>query len=101
MENGHAPAVVTAGGGDKLADKLSGLKVNDDDHVNNDSLFQVMKAVEAAEATIKQQAEENTRLRAELQSSLQRLQKYVCSAFFFLLFFFNLNHLFVQLSLSF
>lgn len=52
MENGHE---------EKLADKLSELTVNnspqspDDSTAKNDSLFQVMKAVEAAEATIKQQ----------------------------------------------
>ncbi|CAK7328585.1 unnamed protein product [Dovyalis caffra] len=40
----------------KLADKLSGLSLNHDSSQNdNNSLFQVMKAVEAAEATIKQQ----------------------------------------------
>ena len=47
MENGHDG---------KLAEKLSGLALNDNkDSNNDDSLFQVMKAVEAAEATIKQQ----------------------------------------------
>ncbi|KAK9233662.1 hypothetical protein WN943_023914 [Citrus x changshan-huyou] len=56
MENGH---------GGNLADKFSGLALNDkgndsnnnsnSNNNNNDSLFQVMKAVEAAEATIKQQ----------------------------------------------
>lgn len=57
MENGH---------GGNLADKFSGLALNDkgndsnnnsnsNNNNNNDSLFQVMKAVEAAEATIKQQ----------------------------------------------
>ncbi|XP_039066630.1 uncharacterized protein LOC120212361 [Hibiscus syriacus] len=61
MENGHDR---------KLAEKLSGLALNDD------SLFQVMKAVEAAEATIKQQAEENCRLRSELQKKLEQLEKY-------------------------
>jgi len=57
MENGHDG---------KLAEKLSGLSVNqhgqqevhDQSNLssnNNDNLYQVMKAVEAAEATIKQQ----------------------------------------------
>ncbi|XP_039038600.1 uncharacterized protein LOC120176197 isoform X2 [Hibiscus syriacus] len=64
MENGHDR---------KLAEKLSGLALNDN---NDDSLFQVMKAVEAAEATIKQQAEENSRLRSELQKKLEQLEKY-------------------------
>ena len=40
-------------GGNNLANNLSGLAINDP--VNKDSLFQVMKAVEAAEVTIKQQ----------------------------------------------
>ncbi|XVF60950.1 hypothetical protein PTKIN_Ptkin08bG0089000 [Pterospermum kingtungense] len=73
MENGHDGI---------LADKLSGLALNDKDkdkdpsNSNDDSLFQVMKAVEAAEATIKQQAEENSRLRSELQHNIELLEKY-------------------------
>ncbi|GKU88901.1 hypothetical protein SLEP1_g3113 [Rubroshorea leprosula] len=61
----------------KLSDKFSGLTLNDPavSAPNNDSLFQVMKAVEAAEATIKQQAEENSRLKSELQR-LRELDKY-------------------------
>ena len=43
----------------------------------NDSLFQVMKAVEAAEATIKQQVEENNRLRLELQNRNLLIEKLV------------------------
>ncbi|XWS29960.1 hypothetical protein CRYUN_Cryun24cG0075900 [Craigia yunnanensis] len=50
MENGHDG---------KLAEKLSGLALNDKELSNDDSLFQVMKAVEAAEATIKQQKVES------------------------------------------
>ncbi|KAL5818145.1 hypothetical protein ACOSQ3_022044 [Xanthoceras sorbifolium] len=74
MENGH-------GGGGKLADKLSGLRLNENENDpsnnnNNDNLFQVMKAVEAAEATIKQQVEENNRLRIELHYKIQQLEKY-------------------------
>ncbi|CAJ1976370.1 unnamed protein product [Sphenostylis stenocarpa] len=57
MENGHDG---------KLAEKFSGLSINQHDQQqvhdqsnlssnNNDNLYQVMKAVEAAEATIKQQ----------------------------------------------
>lgn len=57
MENGHDG---------KLAQKFSGLSINqhgeqqvhDQSNLssnNNDNLYQVMKAVEAAEATIKQQ----------------------------------------------
>ncbi|XP_050237101.1 uncharacterized protein LOC126686868 isoform X2 [Mercurialis annua] len=49
---------------------------NNNNNNNNDSLFQVMKAVEAAEATIRQQVEENTRLRTELQRKVQELEKY-------------------------
>ncbi|XP_062093482.1 uncharacterized protein LOC133799479 isoform X2 [Humulus lupulus] len=76
----------------KLAEKFSGLKLglglgmgssigdpSSDDNANNpndSSLFQVMKAVEAAEATIKQQVDENNRLRAELQHKSLLLQKY-------------------------
>ncbi|TXG60707.1 hypothetical protein EZV62_015280 [Acer yangbiense] len=54
MENGH---------GGKLADKLSGLRLNqnDDNNNNSDSLFQV---------------EENNRLRTELHNRIQQLEKY-------------------------
>ncbi|KAI3503880.1 hypothetical protein L1887_32344 [Cichorium endivia] len=45
----------------------------------SDGLFQVMKAVEAAEATIKQQVEENHRLRSELQKKIQELENYKSS----------------------
>ena len=95
MENGYDDV--------KLADKFSGLAVtasnlvdNDNDrnsHNNNDSLYQVIKAVESAEATIKQQVEENTRLRNELQSKILELDRYVWFSFFFFffLFFFKLN----------
>ncbi|KAF3970866.1 hypothetical protein ACB098_04G058500 [Castanea mollissima] len=77
MENGYDDV--------KLADKFSGLAVtatnivdNDHDHDrnNNDNLYQVIKAVEAAEATIKQQVEENTRLRNELQNKILELDRY-------------------------
>lgn len=73
MENGHDG---------KLAEKFSGLSIDQhgQNHVhdqsnvssnNNDNLYQVMKAVEAAEATIKQQVEENNRLRSELEKYRQ------------------------------
>lgn len=46
MENGES----------NLESRFAGLTVNDPYNINgNDGLFQVMKAVEAAEATIKQQ----------------------------------------------
>ncbi|XP_047151949.1 uncharacterized protein LOC124823713 isoform X1 [Vigna umbellata] len=78
MENGHDG---------KLAEKFSGLSVNqhgqqqvhDQSNLssnNNDNLYQVMKAVEAAEATIKQQVEENDRLKSELLSKVKELEKY-------------------------
>ncbi|KAL3835134.1 hypothetical protein ACJIZ3_009870 [Penstemon smallii] len=67
MENGDA----------NLDTKFARLAVSDPINVNgNDGLFQVMKAVEAAEATIKQQVEENIRLRSELQKKDEELEKY-------------------------
>ncbi|KAJ4715770.1 Tripartite motif-containing 29 [Melia azedarach] len=72
MENGH---------GGNLSDKFLGLVLNDkgnasNNNNNNDSLFQVMKAVEAAEATIKHQVEESNRLKTELLIKSQELEKY-------------------------
>ncbi|XP_038707609.1 uncharacterized protein LOC120002839 isoform X1 [Tripterygium wilfordii] len=76
MDNGHDG---------RLADKLTGLSINDGDNrisspssnkSNNDNLFQVMKVVEAAEDTIKQQVEENNQLRVELCKKIQELEKY-------------------------
>lgn len=57
------------GGG--VADKFAGMTLND---AKESSLFQVMKAVEAAEATIRQQVEENIRLKAELQKRDQEVE---------------------------
>ncbi|KAF5469685.1 hypothetical protein F2P56_013740 [Juglans regia] len=70
MENGYDD--------DNLANKFSGLAVSAGTTTtnNNDSLFQVMKAVEAAEVTIKQQAEENTRLWNELHQKILQLERY-------------------------
>ncbi|XP_022947420.1 uncharacterized protein LOC111451285 isoform X3 [Cucurbita moschata] len=75
--------------GRSLAEKFSDLDVSaapaeqsnshsSNNHSNNNdsNLFQVLKAVEAAEATIKQQVEENNRLRIELQKKIQKLEKY-------------------------
>ncbi|XP_075098622.1 uncharacterized protein LOC107798275 isoform X8 [Nicotiana tabacum] len=63
-------------GGDSLVPKLAGLNLNDSNNVpkNNDGLFQVLKAVEAAEATIKQQVDENNRLRTELQKKILEVE---------------------------
>ncbi|KAL8480900.1 hypothetical protein ACS0TY_027426 [Phlomoides rotata] len=60
-----------------LETRFGGLTMNDPYSISdNDGLFQVMKAVEAAEATIKQQVEENNRLRSELQKKNDELEKY-------------------------
>lgn len=57
--------------------KLAGWNLNDSNNPkNNDGLFQVLKAVEAAEATIKQQVDENNRLRTELQKKILEVEKY-------------------------
>jgi hypothetical protein len=84
MENGYEAG--------RLAEKFSGLAVTAGAGAttttnNNDSLFQVMKAVEAAEATIKQQVEENTRLRNELHQKILELDRRVCNFTIFLFFF--------------
>ncbi|CAL9231304.1 unnamed protein product [Arabidopsis halleri] len=72
MENGHE---------ERLAERFSGVGLEDysrsaENEFKNDNLFQVIKAVEAAETTIKEQVEENTRLKAELQRSALELAKY-------------------------
>ncbi|PIA40522.1 hypothetical protein AQUCO_02500318v1 [Aquilegia coerulea] len=61
-----------------LGDRFSGLGVNDSSSAssNDNSLVQVMKAVEDAENTIKQQMEENNRLRAELQKRTLELERH-------------------------
>ncbi|XP_042497945.1 uncharacterized protein LOC122076612 [Macadamia integrifolia] len=56
-----------------LVDRFSGLGVHDS---SNESLFQVMKAVEAAESTIRQQVEENNSLRSEIQRKNEELERY-------------------------
>ncbi|XP_042498211.1 uncharacterized protein LOC122076761 isoform X2 [Macadamia integrifolia] len=56
-----------------LVGRFSGLGVNDS---STDNLFQVMKAVEAAERTIKQQVEETNRLRNELKQQTEELKRY-------------------------
>ncbi|AED91302.2 transmembrane protein [Arabidopsis thaliana] len=72
MDNGHE---------ERLAERFSGVGLGEssgshENDVKNDSLFQVIKAVEAAEATIKQQVEENNLLKAELQRRYLELAKY-------------------------
>ncbi|ONI14614.1 hypothetical protein PRUPE_4G288600 [Prunus persica] len=78
MENGYDG---------KFAEKFSGLAISNaadtirssnanHNHQDDSSLFQVMKAVEAAEATIKQQVEENLRLRTELQHKILELDRF-------------------------
>ncbi|GER37601.1 hypothetical protein STAS_14028, partial [Striga asiatica] len=67
MENGKG----------KLASEFAAMRVTDPYSTNgSDGLFQVMRAVEAAEATIKQQVEENNRWRSELQKKNEELEKY-------------------------
>lgn len=90
MENGYDG---------KFAEKFSGLAIsgaadppnrfpnnNTTATANDSSLFQVMKAVEAAEATIKQQVDENIRLRTELQNKILELDRYVSPTDFPFLF---------------
>ncbi|XP_013598326.1 PREDICTED: uncharacterized protein LOC106306302 [Brassica oleracea var. oleracea] len=72
MENGHEEG---------LTDKFSKVGIEDsssspENNLKNDNLLQVIKAVEAAETTIKQQVEENSRLKAELERSILELAKY-------------------------
>ncbi|XP_021767496.1 uncharacterized protein LOC110731887 isoform X2 [Chenopodium quinoa] len=54
-----------------LAEKFGGLNI---DNAKESSLFQVMKAVEAAETTIRHQVEENNRLREELLKKDRELE---------------------------
>ncbi|CAN8252109.1 unnamed protein product [Cochlearia groenlandica] len=72
MENGHV---------ERLSEGFSGVGLDDscrklEKEYKDESLLQVIKAVEAAETTIKQQVEENSRLKAELQRSTLELAKY-------------------------
>ncbi|KAF8115670.1 hypothetical protein N665_0025s0130 [Sinapis alba] len=64
---------------ERLAERFSGVGLRESSHeheVKNDTLFQVIKAVEAAEATIKHQVEENNLLKSELQRRYLELAKY-------------------------
>ncbi|XP_010251276.1 PREDICTED: uncharacterized protein LOC104593212 isoform X2 [Nelumbo nucifera] len=65
------PAMENGIGG--LVNRFSRLGVDDS---SMEHLVQIMKAVQAAEDTIKQQVEENNRLRNELQKRDQELEKY-------------------------
>ncbi|WZZ01026.1 hypothetical protein YC2023_073354 [Brassica napus] len=69
MENGHE---------DGLTHTFSkvGFEDSPENNLKHDNLLQVIKAVEAAETTIKQQVEENSRLKAELETSILELAKY-------------------------
>ncbi|CAH8281919.1 unnamed protein product [Eruca vesicaria subsp. sativa] len=69
MDNGHDDEETL------LTEKFSGVRESSNEHENN-SLFQVIKAVEAAETTIKQQVEENNLLKSELQRRNLELAKY-------------------------
>ncbi|KAJ6800003.1 uncharacterized protein M6B38_287050 [Iris pallida] len=58
-----------------LADRFSAMAVSDPEQADG-SIFQVMKAVEDAENTIKQQLEENNQLRDQLLWQARELEKY-------------------------
>ncbi|WOK93497.1 hypothetical protein Cni_G02195 [Canna indica] len=61
------------GGVRNLADRLSGLVL---DASHNEGVHQIIKAVEDAESTIKQQLEENNQLKNDLLRTTQELEKY-------------------------
>ncbi|KAF8051131.1 hypothetical protein N665_1792s0002 [Sinapis alba] len=72
MENGHE---------ERLSERFSQVGIEDSSRLpekdfKNDNLLQVIKAVEAAETTIKQQVDENSRLKADLQRSTLELARY-------------------------
>uniref|UniRef100_A0A0D9ZT04 Uncharacterized protein n=1 Tax=Oryza glumipatula TaxID=40148 RepID=A0A0D9ZT04_9ORYZ len=60
---------------DELGRRLAAVAVSDSDSANN-NLFQVMRAVEDAEATIRQQLEENSRLKDELMLKTRELDRF-------------------------
>ncbi|KAJ0236297.1 Uncharacterized protein HA466_0256250 [Hirschfeldia incana] len=73
MENGDEERL--------LAERFSQVGIEDTSRLQengfkNDDLLQVIKAVEAAETTINQQVDENSRLKAELQRSSLELARY-------------------------
>ncbi|KAF8050388.1 hypothetical protein N665_1979s0007 [Sinapis alba] len=72
MEKGHE---------ERLSERFSQVGIEDSSRLQekvfkNDNLLQVIKAVEAAETTIKQQVDENSRLKADLQRSTLELARY-------------------------
>ncbi|XP_008782442.2 uncharacterized protein LOC103701978 [Phoenix dactylifera] len=67
------PSTEGGAGVGNLADRFSGLGVSDSP---KDSLFQVFKAVEDAENTIRQQLEENNQLKDELLRKTRELERY-------------------------
>lgn len=66
-------------GAANLVDRFPRLGMEDPSK-DSRSLFQVMKAVEAAENIIKQQFEENKHLKSELESKTRELEKYNLNA---------------------
>ncbi|KAK1320868.1 hypothetical protein QJS10_CPA03g00411 [Acorus calamus] len=66
-------AAVDGGGIGSLAGRFSGLGIDDS---SKESIHQVFNAVEAAENAIKQQVEENERLKGELERRTQELERY-------------------------
>ncbi|KAK1268624.1 hypothetical protein QJS04_geneDACA005003 [Acorus gramineus] len=74
VSSSDAAAMAAGQGGiGNLVDRFSGLGVNDS---SKESIVQVFKAVEAAENTIKQQVEENKRLKDELERKTEELERY-------------------------
>ncbi|KAJ3694333.1 hypothetical protein LUZ60_009813 [Juncus effusus] len=69
----QAPSLTRAPGIRSVVDRFEDLAVGDDPASEN--LFQVMRAVEDAESTIKQQMEENNQLKEELMRRTHELQR--------------------------
>ncbi|XP_074579917.1 uncharacterized protein LOC141836348 isoform X2 [Curcuma longa] len=67
------PLLEGGGGVGNLADRFSGLVLGDG---RNEGVHQIIKALEDAESTIRQQLEENTLLKNELLQKAQALEKY-------------------------
>lgn len=76
------PSLSRAPGVRNMVERFDDLSIRDmregqrnDDDTSSDNLFQVMKAVEDAEATIKQQLEENNKLKEDLIRKTQELER--------------------------